>query len=309
MTRRVASVVLGLLVTTGCAPASALPPPKPSFCPPPEAARLQQVTTTPASPYFVHHPVPEADSAGTVVFLPGGSGARRSAERAWATFLDGASALDSFRVVVPYWPDIEMVDDPHRTLEVLDELLACFGGQRTAVHLAGFSNGGHVAFDLMLEHPERFATLLGAPGEFALGTKPADLVRLRGKTVFNGIGELDDEFWHKGVRDAHEALTAAGVESAYVEFPGQAHGAGPGFPKDRLFTFWLAHSGLSGLRSRASTSAGDDRSGTATRDGSVMTGGTAQRTLGLSPDGGSVSPRGRDGHARDEWPFVRSHVR
>lgn len=246
MTARTFAIAV-VVIAAGCAPTASAPAPsaasaRPSYCPAADASSLQLITTTPASPYFAHQPPNGGDLAGTIIFLPGGSGARRSAQRAWDTFLADAQGVDRFRIVIPYWPDVEMVDDIERTLAVLDEVLACFGGSGSAVHLGGFSNGGHAAFDLMLEHPERFDTLLGAPGEFALGTKPSDLVRLRGKAVFNGIGELDDEFWHKGVRDAHAALTAAGVESRYVEFPGQGHGAGPGFPKDELLAFWLGHS-------------------------------------------------------------------
>lgn len=86
------------------------------------------------------------------------------------------------------------------------------------------------------------ATLLGAPGELPQRTTAADLAALKGKAVFNGVGELDDEFWHKGVREAHERLSGAGVESVYVEFRGQAHGAREGFPRDLLFEFWTRHS-------------------------------------------------------------------
>lgn len=232
---------MSLVLALACGPSVVAVTAKPSYCLPPERDALQQITTTPASPYLVHHST--ADTyAGTVVFLPGGSGVRRNAQRAWDGYLADADGAARFRVVIPYWPDVEMTEDARRTLAVLDEVLACYGGETKPIHLAGFSNGGHVAFDLMLEHPERFATLLGAPGEFAPGTTVSDLMALRGKAVFNGIGERDDEFWHKGVRDAHTMLTAAGVESSYVEFRGQGHGAGLGFPKDELFAFWLAHS-------------------------------------------------------------------
>ncbi|HZP94959.1 MAG TPA: hypothetical protein VFC31_01295 [Candidatus Limnocylindria bacterium] len=231
--------VLSMACISNAAPA---PSPQPAYCVAAQPAVLQEVKGTPAGPYFVHHPGAAPSYTPTVVFLPGGSGARRNAERVWDTFLSGARDVDAFRIVVPYWPDIEMPDDYERTLAVVDEVLACYGGDARQVHIAGFSNGGHAAFDLMLAHPERFATLLGAPGEFPLGTTAAQLAALRGKAVFNGIGELDDEFWHKGVRDAHAALTAAGVESVYVEFAGQGHGAGPGFPKQQLFEFWMRHS-------------------------------------------------------------------
>jgi predicted esterase len=215
---------------------------RPAYCPVAQAGALQDIAGTPAGPYFVHHPAAGDQRTATVVFLPGGNGLRRNAQRVWDTFLDGASDASGFRIVVPYWTDIEMPEDFRRTLRILDEVLACYGGDPGRVHLAGSSNGGHAAFELMLEEPSRFATLLGAPGEFPLHTTAAELASLRGKAVFNGVGALDDEFWHKGVRDAHAGLIEAGVESVYVEFAGQGHGAGPGFPKDALFEFWRRHS-------------------------------------------------------------------
>ena len=208
----------------------------------PQSGELQEITSTPAGPYFVHHPTTARSDVPTIVFLPGGSGAKRNAQRAWDGFFADATGVGAFRVVIPYWPDVEMLEDFHRTLPIIDEVLACFGGDERQVHLGGTSNGGHASFDLMLEAPQRFATLLGAPGEFQLAVRTADLAGLKGKAVFNGVGARDDEFWHKGVRDAHDMLTQAGVESLYVEFPGQGHSPGPGFPKELLVNFWVAHS-------------------------------------------------------------------
>lgn len=245
--RSVLAIGVVAVMSLACAPGAApSPAPKPDYCATAQPDALQDVTGTPASPYYVHQPASQSARVPTVVFLPGRSGVRRSAQRVWDTFLAGGKDVDAFRIVVPYWPDIEMLEDFHRTLAIVDEVLACYGGDERQVHLAGFSNGGHAAFDLMLERPERFATLLGAPGEFEPNTTPAQLAALKGKAVFNGIGELDDEFWHKGVRDAHAMLTASGVESVYVEFKGQGHGAGAGFPKDMLFDFWVKHSKIEG---------------------------------------------------------------
>ncbi len=242
--RAVLAIGVIAVMSLACAPGTAAPSPipKPAYCAAAQLGALQDITGTPASPYYVHHPATLSARVPTVAFLPGGSGLRRNAQRVWDTFLAGAKDVDAFRVVVPYWPDVEMPEDFRRTLGVVDEVLACYGGDLRQVHLAGFSAGGQAAFELMLEKPERFATLLGAPGEFPLGTTPAKLAALKGKAVFNGIGERDDEFWHKGVRDAHDALTSVGVDSVYVEFKGQAHGAGVGFPKDLLFEFWTRHS-------------------------------------------------------------------
>jgi predicted esterase len=243
-TRAFAALCVAAVLSAACLPGAATPSPsaRPAYCAAAVQDALQEITGTPAGPYFVHHPAAQTARVPTVVFLPGGSGLRRNAQRVWDTFLAGAKGVDAFRVAVPYWPDIEMPEDFRRTLAVVDEVLACYGGDARQVHIAGFSNGGHAAFELMLEQPERFATLLGAPGEFPAGTTPADLAVLKGKAVFNGVGERDDEFWHEGVRDAHEALTSAGVESVYVEFKGQGHGATEGFPKDLLFEFWTKHS-------------------------------------------------------------------
>lgn len=236
-----------VLAQAACAPAALPAPSKPPYCVAPEQGTLQEIIGTPASRYFVHHPAGDPGAAAaTVIFLPGGSGLRRNAERVWETMLEGAKGADAFRIVIPYWRDLDLLDDVPHAVAVLDEVLACYGGDPGQVHLAGFSNGGQAAFQLMLEKPQRFATLLGAPGEFPLPTTPADLAALKGKAVFNGIGELDDEGWHKGVRDAHEALTRVGVESVYAEFTGQRHSAGAGFPKDLLFDFWLRHSAARG---------------------------------------------------------------
>ncbi len=240
----VLAIGLVLAVSLACAPeaVSPSPSPKPAYCADARPGALQEIAGTRASPYVVHHPATQSARVPTVVFLPGGSAQRRNAQRVWDAYLDGAKGIDAFRVVIPYWPDIEMVEGFRRTVDVVDEVLACYGGDPHQVHLAGFSAGGQSAFDLMLERPERFATLLGAPGEFQLGTTPAKVAALKGKAVFNGVGELDDEGWHKGVRDAHEALTRAGVESVYVEFKGQGHGASADFPKDLLVEFWTKHS-------------------------------------------------------------------
>jgi len=72
-------------------------------------------------------------------------------------------------------------------------VLACYGGDPTEVHLAGTSNGGLAAFALMTVHPEYFATLLGVPGAFPV-QDPATIDRavlgrtLAGRAVFNGVG-------------------------------------------------------------------------------------------------------------------------
>ena len=88
---------------------------------------------------------------------------------------------------------VNFIDEAPRTLAIVNEVLACYGGDPTEVHLAGTSNGGLAAFALMTVHPEYFATLLGVPGAFPV-QDPATIDRavlgrtLAGRAVFNGVG-------------------------------------------------------------------------------------------------------------------------
>lgn len=154
----------------------------------------------PAGPYFVHHPAPEMDKIPTIVFIPGGAGLRRNAQRVWESYLSGEKSVASFRIIVPYSANLDFLEEFARTFAILDEVLACHGGDPENVHVAGVSNGGLAAFALMLQRPQRFKTLLGAPGEFPK-VNPAEWARaLQGKSVFNGVGEHDDN-WKPEVKE------------------------------------------------------------------------------------------------------------
>ncbi|MBI4319750.1 MAG: hypothetical protein HY675_14775 [Chloroflexi bacterium] len=213
----------------------------PSPCNPAEPDKLQDITTTQSSPYFVHHPVSALPTVATVVFLPGGSGSRRSAQRAWQNYLANGKGMGSFRIVVPYSVDIDLIDDAPRTFGILREVLTCYGREDAKVHVGGVSNGGRAAFALMLARPQRFATLLGAPGGFSIWDPEAWTKALAGHAVFNGVGAKDDD-WLAEVRATHAALVAAGVESVYAEFPGQSHSVDEDFDESVFFEFWANHS-------------------------------------------------------------------
>ena len=214
----------------------------PTYCVAPEKGEPQDIVSTPASPYFVRQPTENNPNVPTIVFLGGGWGSRRSAQRVWANYLSGGRGVDAFRVVLPYSVDVAFTDyEAHRTFKVVDEVLACYGGDPAQVHLAGFSNGGITAFDLMLERPDRFATLLGAPGLFTLYTTPNQWAEaLCGKAVFNGVGSADDG-WKQDVRTNYEGLQSVGIESVYVEFAGQGHSLSEAFDETVFIDFWRAH--------------------------------------------------------------------
>jgi predicted esterase len=245
---RLLVITLLLAISTACTEGKVAPlgsvgsaAPRPAYCVEAEQGTLQAITGTPASPYFLHHPSSGTGAVPTVMFLPSGNGLRRNAQRMWDSYLKDGKDLGAFRIVIPYSVDYDFPDEFERTLDVRAEVLSCYGGDPRKVHIAGVSNGGHAAFTLMLRYPDRFATLLGAPGEFPT-VRPADWAKpLAGKSVFNGVGEHDDD-WRPGVRDTHDGLVSVGIDSTYVEFPGQGHIAGAGFDQNVLFDFWSKHS-------------------------------------------------------------------
>ncbi|MBI2916643.1 MAG: hypothetical protein HYY01_01505 [Chloroflexi bacterium] len=215
----------------------------PEHCVPPEKGEPQDIVGTPTAPYFVRHPAEDNPEAPTIVFLGGGSGSRRSAERLWTSYLSGGRGVDDFRIVLPYSNDLEYSDpgEAQRTFRILDEVLACYGGDPAQVHLAGFSNGGYAAFELMLQQPDRFATLLGAPGLFPLFRITEQWAQaLCGHAIFNGVGSNDVD-WKQDVRTTHENLLNMGLDSVYVEFAGQGHRLDEAFDETVFFDFWRAN--------------------------------------------------------------------
>lgn len=215
---------------------------RPDVCNPAQPGTLQDITNTRASPYFVVHPARDNPKAPTVVFLGGGAGGRRSAERMWTNYLSRGTAREAFRFVLPYAVDMDFMDESPRTFGVLSEVLACYGGDPAQVHIGGVSNGGYAAFLLILAKPERFVSVLGAPGLFPITTKPEEWAKALGRRpVFNGVGANDLD-WKPDVKAQHDALVAMRIDSVYVEFPGQGHTANQTFDNSVLFDFWVKHS-------------------------------------------------------------------
>lgn len=211
--------------------------PRSGGCSPAQPGELREIKDVGEAPYFIRDPLPDRPDAPLVVFLGGGSGRRNSAMRIWTNYLSKARGIDAFRVVLPYTVvEDDYISEAGRTYRIIDELIACYG-RPSATHLAGVSNGGLVAFGLAVREPERFDTLLGAPGVLA----PMDVAELTGalagRAVFNGVGALD-EGWKQDVRATHETLQAAGVRSVYVEFPNEGHTVGGNFDGTMFVEFW-----------------------------------------------------------------------
>jgi predicted esterase len=211
-------------------------------CAPTLQGSLQDINASPAAPYFIHHPEQPTDETPTVIFLPGGAGTRTIArDFIWKNWLSRGRRLGEMRVVIPYVADGSRMtrEEAGRTLRILEEVLACYGGARARVHLAGTSNGGRHAFYLMATVPGRFTSLLGAPGVFPDEVDGTSLATaLRGRPVYNGVGAEDGD-WKSGVQATHQRLERLGIRSVYVEFPGQGHIVNDAFDPSGFFDFWL----------------------------------------------------------------------
>lgn len=215
----------------------------PDWCVEAEPDTWQQIDDHPASPYYVHHPALPMADVPTVLFLSGGPGDQGTAAATYQAWLAEGETLFEVRAVVPFATDGDLLDEYERSIEIVDEVLACYGGDANKVHLGGTSNGGRGAFELMLDHPEPFATLLGAPGIFP--TYPsfdddAILAAMEGKAVFNGAGESDTQ-WQGAVEATHEHFEELGIESVYVEFEDEGHILTGAFDETVFFDFWLSH--------------------------------------------------------------------
>ena len=211
-------------------------------CPKMTPGTLQEITDSPAGPYFVHHPAQQTDETPTVLFLPGGSGTRTIAQDfIWKNWLSRGRRLSEVRVIIPYFPNKEHMTraEAVRTLRIREEALACYGGKKERVHIGGTSNGGRHAFFLMTAAPERFASLLGAPGVFPVKLSDERLTAaLRGRPVYNGVGAADPD-WKPEVQATQGRLERLGLRSTYVEFPAQGHIVDDKFDPSGFFDFWL----------------------------------------------------------------------
>lgn len=204
----------------------------------PARSGLQNVRMSDAAPYLVHHPASPNEDTPTILFLPGGDGSRDIAEQVYALWLEGGQGEDDFRIIVPYAADRSLSREAGRLIPVLDEVLRCYGGTNTRVHLGGTSNGGILAFQLMLDHPDRFSSLLGAPGYFEEGSPSAWATALTGKRFLAAVGAQDDAQWLSAAQDTHQALIDRGIDGQLLVLPNQGHILDETFDPTVFFDFW-----------------------------------------------------------------------
>jgi pimeloyl-ACP methyl ester carboxylesterase len=88
------------------------------------------------------------------------------------------------------------------------------------VALVGASNGGRGIFHAAVSQPERFAAMVGLPGQYS--GPAADLAGLAAIPVWLLVGEFDAG-WVEASQSTQEALEAQGIDVTLEIVPGQDH--------------------------------------------------------------------------------------
>lgn len=199
---------------------------------------IQEIDDRPAGPYRILHPIEDDHAGPIVIFLPGGNGSREGSMGTWANFFDGDPR--GYRIVMPYDTTGDYPSTAPDVGAILDDVLACFGGDPDRVHLAGHSNGGWLVYnDVGREMAARVRTISGLPGYF----QSFDADDWAGLAFHNAAGE-DDADWRAAMEDAHERLTDAGIDSQLTIWPDTGHTPGPDWDgREGMFAFWDAWSG------------------------------------------------------------------
>ena len=154
---------------------------------------------------------------------PGGQGQREVdalLDKWWAD----EGSRRGWIVVSPVAPDGGLFyEQPKEVLlQLLDTVTARYRPEGGKVHLAGVSNGGLSAYRIALDAPERFASMLVAPGAPPEGAARADLARLTQLPVASFVGE-NDGGWREESEAATERLTALGGRATLTISPGEGH--------------------------------------------------------------------------------------
>lgn len=105
---------------------------------------------------------------------------------------------------------------------LLDHLAKRVTFEGGKVHVAGVSNGGLSAFRIVLEHPERYASLVALPGSPPGQGDMDRLGRLAGIPVAMFVGG-DDKGWRERMESTRDRLEKLGVPVSLEVYPGEGH--------------------------------------------------------------------------------------
>jgi predicted peptidase len=143
-------------------------------------------------------------------------------------------------------------------MAALEKSIATYHGDRSRLYLTGLSMGGYGVWQVAVDHPHVFAAaapvcggILGLDDEPELkvngvpaGVEPYAWVanRVKPTPVWIFHGSLDDQVPPADSRAMYKALTKAGGEVRFTEFPGVNHGSWvPTYDSPALWPWMFSH--------------------------------------------------------------------
>jgi len=117
--------------------------------------------------------------------------------------------------------------------EFLDSVAVRFHPEGGKLHLAGVSNGGLSAFHIAVRHPDKFRSVLTAPG--SAGDDLKKLKRLKSIPVAMFVGEKDG--WRPEVELTQVELSRLGGQVQVTILPNEGHILSSLYGGKRMFEF------------------------------------------------------------------------
>lgn len=120
------------------------------------------------------------------------------------------------------WPLTSEGDDEaaERVFASIEAARIKYNFSRKRIFLAGFDQGGTMAFRLAAAHPERFAGVISLCGPFPSGPTPlSSLSRLRGLPILIASGRASSTYTTNRVCDDLRLLHTAGLSITLREYP------------------------------------------------------------------------------------------
>ena len=210
-----------------------------------------------------------ADRSWPVVLFLHGSGERGSDNEAQLKqglppWLQTHGAEFPAVVVAPQAPDdtVWSGEVERAAMAALEKSIHTYHGDRTRLYLTGLSMGGYGVWQLAVDHPGMFAAAAPVCGgilglddmpELKVYGVPANVDpyawvagRLKPTPVWIFHGAIDDQVPPADSRAMNKALSKAGDEVRYTEFPGVNHGSWvPTYDSPALWPWMFSHKTVS----------------------------------------------------------------
>lgn len=163
-------------------------------------------------------------------------------------------------VVAPQAPDntVWSGEVEQAAMAALEKSIATYHGDRSRLYVTGLSMGGYGVWQVVVDNPGMFAAAAPVCGgilalddmpELKLYGVPAGVEpyawtarRVKPTPVWIFHGSVDDQVPPQGARDLYKALSKAGDEVRYTEFPGVNHGSWvPTYDSPALWPWMFSH--------------------------------------------------------------------